>query len=332
MSSVNDGNITKEPSDGGSGGASPPFAISDTTGLQTALDSKEPTIATLALSKGGTNANLSATGGTGQVLKQKTVGGAIQVEALGATDIRTPVTGTPATGKAITDDGSSGLAWAGPFEPAITTLAKSKGGFGASIASVADGVLKFVSGVLTSVAQLGLAQGGTNADLSASGGTTHFLAQDASHVVSARALVPGDSPHQLAIFRRTGSSQSVTGATKAPVQFNTESIDELGVSIASGVITFANAGRYRLLFNGYITGPGYMGISKANSATTYAGLDFIRGSGSDYFGQCSWEGDLAASDAIRCLIELNSNGDIKASNGTSVGDGDATWLTIERLK
>lgn len=72
---------------GGGGGVSPPFAISDTTGLQTALDSKEPTIATLALSKGGTNANLSATGGTGQVLKQKTVGGAIQVEALGATEI-----------------------------------------------------------------------------------------------------------------------------------------------------------------------------------------------------------------------------------------------------
>lgn len=42
---------------------------------------------------------------------------------------------------------------------------------------------------------LALARGGTNADLSASGGTTKILAQDASHVVSARDLVAGDIPN-----------------------------------------------------------------------------------------------------------------------------------------
>jgi hypothetical protein len=41
---------------------------------------------------------------------------------------------------------------------------------------------------------LALARGGTNADLSASGGTTAILAQDASHNITARNLVSGDIP------------------------------------------------------------------------------------------------------------------------------------------
>ncbi len=43
--------------------------------------------------------------------------------------------------------------------------------------------------------QLALARGGTGVDLSASGGTTKILAQDGSHVVSARDLVAADIPN-----------------------------------------------------------------------------------------------------------------------------------------
>ena len=43
--------------------------------------------------------------------------------------------------------------------------------------------------------QLALARGGTGVDLSASGGTTKILAQDASHVVSARDLLAADVPN-----------------------------------------------------------------------------------------------------------------------------------------
>jgi hypothetical protein len=42
--------------------------------------------------------------------------------------------------------------------------------------------------------QIGLAQGGTGVDLSATGGATYVLAQNASHVVSARALIAADIP------------------------------------------------------------------------------------------------------------------------------------------
>lgn len=59
-------------------------------------------------------------------------------------------------------------------------------------------------------ATLGLAYGGTNADLSATGGATYVLAQDASHVVSARALVSADIPNNGA--NTTGSAAKWTTA------------------------------------------------------------------------------------------------------------------------
>lgn len=43
--------------------------------------------------------------------------------------------------------------------------------------------------------KLALARGGTNADLSASGAATHVLAQDAAHVITARALIAADIPN-----------------------------------------------------------------------------------------------------------------------------------------
>lgn len=72
---------------GGGGGSSPPFAISDITNLQTALDGKEPTITTLDLDKGGTNADLSATGGATHFLRQASAGAAVTVGAIAYTDL-----------------------------------------------------------------------------------------------------------------------------------------------------------------------------------------------------------------------------------------------------
>jgi hypothetical protein len=53
--------------------------------------------------------------------------------------------------------------------------------------------------------QLALARGGTGVDLSASGGAHKFLAQDASHVVSARDLVADDIPN-IPITKVDGTS------------------------------------------------------------------------------------------------------------------------------
>lgn len=98
---------------------------------------------TLALSRGGTAADLSATGGTGQVLKQSTLGGAVTVGTVAASDISsgaaltktddTNVTltlgGTPAT--AVLKATSLTLGWTG-------TLAPTRGGTGLGTVTQGD--------------------------------------------------------------------------------------------------------------------------------------------------------------------------------------------------
>lgn len=63
--------------------------------------------------------------------------------------------------------------------------------------------------------QLSLAQGGTGVDLSASGGSTKILAQDALHVISARDLVAGDIPSLAASKITTGQLSLARGGTGA---------------------------------------------------------------------------------------------------------------------
>src|SRR5262249_38210759 len=112
------------------------------TGQIPNLSALKITSGQLALAQGGTGADLSATGGTSQVLKQTSVGGAVSVAQLAFTDI-------------------SGTA--------------------------------------------GLTQGGTGVDLSASGGSGFVLKQNASHVISAAALVAGDIPSLDASKITTGT-------------------------------------------------------------------------------------------------------------------------------
>jgi len=67
-----------------------------TTGQIPNLDASKITSGLLALARGGTNADLSGTGGTSQVLRQSTTGAAITVSQLAATDLSNGVTGTGA--------------------------------------------------------------------------------------------------------------------------------------------------------------------------------------------------------------------------------------------
>lgn len=59
---------------------------------------------------------------------------------------------------------------------------------GAVVATANDYAFSQISGTA------GLAQGGTNADLSATGGATQFIAQNAAHVISARVIAAADLP------------------------------------------------------------------------------------------------------------------------------------------
>ncbi len=62
---------------------------------------------------------------------------------------------------------------------------------------------------------VGMAWGGTGVDLSASGGSNFVLAQDASHVISARALLAADIPSLAASIITSGQLALARGGTNA---------------------------------------------------------------------------------------------------------------------
>ncbi len=119
------------------------------------------TSGTLAVSVGGTGANLSATGGANQIVRQNSVGGVFTVSVLAAADI-----------------------------PNLDAA-------------------KITTG------QLALARGGTGVDLSAGGGATFVLAQDAAHVISARALIAADLPSHSAALITSGTLGVSVGGSGA---------------------------------------------------------------------------------------------------------------------
>jgi hypothetical protein len=107
----------------------------------------------LGLSRGGTAANLSATGGAGQYLKQSSSGAAITVGTIPASDIAsgTALTRTNDTNVTLTLGGSPTTALLAATSVTVGwtgTLAASRGGFGADV-SAQSGVPLFATGVAT---------------------------------------------------------------------------------------------------------------------------------------------------------------------------------------
>lgn len=134
------------------------------------LDASKITTGLLALSRGGTNADLSGTGGTSFVLRQSSVGAAITVSQLAYSDISgTPqlaVTKAAVTSNFFTSYSSvTGLFTAA--QPAFTDIS----GVATSAQIPNLDASKITTGLLA------LARGGTNADLSATGGTSFVLRQ-----------------------------------------------------------------------------------------------------------------------------------------------------------
>jgi hypothetical protein len=136
---------------------------------------------TVALARGGLAADISTTGGAGQVLKQTSAGGAVSVAALVAADLPTHTHSA--------SDIASG------------TLALARGGLAADISGFGPGFLRqtalgaavSVSGLVATdlpthnhVASnitsgtLALSVGGLAADISTTGGAVHFLKQTAA--------------------------------------------------------------------------------------------------------------------------------------------------------
>lgn len=110
----------------------------------------------------------------------------------------------------VEDSGSAGTSFSGDFGD-LTGFPGDSGdvmrGDGTATPLSATDIPNHSAAKLTS-GQVALAQGGTGVDLSATGGTTKFLAQDASHVVSARDLGRGDLPAQPRLEATIASGQT----------------------------------------------------------------------------------------------------------------------------
>lgn len=146
----------------------------------------------VAMGVGGTGVNLSAGGGTGFVLKQA-AGGVISSAALIAADIPS-LAGTIITsglvGVAVGGSGADLSATGGANQ--VVRQSSVGGAFTVSVLAAAD--IPNLDAAKITTGAIALARGGTGVDLSAGGGATMVLAQDAAHVISARNLIAADIP------------------------------------------------------------------------------------------------------------------------------------------
>lgn len=157
----------------------------------------------LGVPNGGTGANLSATGGTSQVLQQTTVGGAVTVGVPGVTSVTgtLPVAngGTGATTASaartslglgsIATQAASAVAITGGAVSGITDLAVADGGTGSStaadartalglgtMATQASGAVAVTGGTVTGITDLAVADGGTGSSTASAARTALGLA------------------------------------------------------------------------------------------------------------------------------------------------------------
>src|SRR6185369_7843196 len=190
--------------------------------------------AKVGLAYGGTNADLSATGGAGQFLKQSSAGAAITVGALSAGDIPDlSATYQPLDGDltAIAALGSTGLAartaantWAQRTITGTASRLSVTNGNGVSGNPTLDIDTGYVgqSSITTlgtigtgtwQGTKIGLAYGGTNADLSATGGSGQYLKQASSGAAVTVGTIPATDLTYSGLT--TGQIFQATGATAA---------------------------------------------------------------------------------------------------------------------
>lgn len=238
------------------------------------LPASQITSGTLALARGGTNANLSGTGGASQVLQQSSAGAAVTVAQLAFTDI----------------SGS------------------------ASVAQIPN----LPASIITS-GQLALARGGTNADLSATGGASFVLKQSSvGAAITAAQLAYSDlsgSPaagtvtwdklgNAAAALTLANGANATTFNQTTPVAWTWANTTP---TFASLVLTQAAISGTTVTYTGTITGGGsnaYVGAS-----ATIAG--FVNGGNNGTF-------TVTASTATT-LVVTNAGGVNETHAGTAIG-------------
>lgn len=227
----------------------------------------------LTVARGGTGADLSATGGASQYLKQTSVGGNVSVGAIVDGDLPATLAGKTLTTPTIASFVNAGhshqdAAGGGTLDTsaiASGTLGKARGGTGADFSTgqpqnqvfaspdgaagavglralVANDIPNLAASKITS-GQLVLARGGVGADLSATGGAGQYLKQvSVGATITVGTIPDGDLPTTLA--GKTLTTPTIADFTNAAHGHQNAagggSLD--GAAIGSGTVAAARLG------------------------------------------------------------------------------------------
>lgn len=207
--------------------------------------------------------------------------------------------------------------------------------------------------------QLALARGGTGVDLSASGGTTKILAQDGSHVISARDLVAADIPNiaesqvtslvsDLAL-KAPLASPALTGTPTAPTaaggtsttQIATTAFVQAAIPASALVIGFVvNNGAVGTNVGPELLAPRAGSVTKCvivvKSSDGTTGLTFrIKKNGTDVFSSDPSVAAGTSAGTVSSTTSLTSNPLSVAANDVftiDITSGSPNWAFSAQLE
>lgn len=229
---------------------------------------------TLSPARGGTGANLSATGGAGHVLRQSSGGAAVTVSQLAASDLSNGTTGsgavvlatspslvTPSLG-AATATSVNKVAITAPAAAATLTIADGKTLTASNSLSLSgtDGKQLALAGSLTVGADTSVAGGGTLA----LGGFTLTVPATGTAVLTSRTVTEGaglaGNTYDLSADRTlalgTPSTLTTSTANSASGTTHTHAVTTSSVGAASTILAADASGKLQLAALGLGTAPG----------------------------------------------------------------------------
>jgi hypothetical protein len=218
----------------------------------TSLNAGNIDAGTLALARGGSGTDLSATGGTGQFLKQITAGGAVTVGTISSSDVPSLDAAKITTGVLPIARGGTGSGAQNFVDLSTTQTIGGAKSFSSPISGSGANLTSLNAGNVAS-GTLALARGGTGSDLSGTGGGGQYLKQaTAGGAVSVGTIPEADIPN-LPGSKIAGPVASATTAATAA------NATQLGGVAASGW-------QKALVTNPCPAGQFYSGIGQDGSA------------------------------------------------------------------
>lgn len=280
----------------------------------------------IGLAYGGTNADLSATGGTSQVLKQVSSGAAVTVGQLAASDLSN---GTTGSGSVVLSASPTGTGtWALPIVTA-TSINATRGGTQTSLgtgevgmftnrANSTDNAFTAVNSGASGISGVMLYRGGTKSGGIQSNGTgVVSLSSDPASLTAQGWYLSNGAGYQnssgVSVFdiNTSGSIDTYAGSATAgngvsAVLASTSGTTQAAALSASALYTPAAAGLYRVSFAVTLT-------RAATSSSTLAGAGGIK------LNYTTGDSSTAVNQQVPCWLTTSTTATVTNSAANTVG-------------